>query len=510
MNRTEYKDWIRRVTEYAEKQGDETLWSTMRELAATSLYYLLVYVLKRKDADRDWIYDRCLEVQENPDGYLDIWAREHYKSTIINFTLTIRDILKNPEIRVVIYSYKASIAIKFLRQIKVELETNGKLKWLFPEVLFKDPKKESPKWGEETGIIVKRKGNPKEATLEAYGLVDGQPTSAHYDLLIYDDVVTKELVTNPEMIDKVTYGWEMSLNTGSEGCIKRYIGTRYHYADTYKVMMDRGSAKLRMYPCVKDGKSVLFTEEYIAEKRRDMGSYTFACQMMCDPKEEGSIGFLEKDLRYWKAQYLDSLNTYIIVDPANTKTKKSDYTGIWVIGLGSDQNYYVMTMIRDKLSLTERTRVLFTLHRQYRPLMIFYERYGMQTDIEHILYVQQQTNYRFPISEFGGKMAKEDRIIDGLQPVFEAHRMYLPETCIRTNYEQKQEDLTQMFIRDEFLAFPFCIHDDMLDGLARISDPVVSPQMIFPDPISTLSVIEEAMGFRNYDNESLEEYDPLG
>jgi len=231
--------------------------------------------------------------------------------------------------------------------------------------------------------------------------------------------------------------------------------------------------------------------------------------MMCDPKEEGSIGFLEKDLRYWDAQQLDTLNTYILVDPANMKTKKSDYTSIWVVGLGSDQNYYVMTMIRDKLSLTERTRVLFTLHRQYRPLMTFYERYGMQTDIEHIQYVQEQTNYRFGIKEFGGKLAKEDRIIDGLQPIFEANRLWLPYTCVRQNYEHKQEDLVQAFIRDEYLAFPFCIHDDMLDALARIADPEVSAQMIFPDPVSIMSVIEQTMGFRMEENESVMDYDPF-
>jgi predicted phage terminase large subunit-like protein len=507
MTRVEYKDWIRRSLAAAEKT--DTTREVMRELTTSSLFYVLTRVLKRKDADRDWIYERCLEVQENPDGYLDIWAREHYKSTIITFALTIQEIIKDPELKAVIYSFNRPTAKAFLRQIKTEFETNATLKWLFPEIFYEDPKKESPRWSEDAGLLVKRKGNPKEATLEAYGLVDGQPTGKHYSLMIYDDVVTKDSVTNAEMIDKVTYAWEMSLNTGSEGCRKRYVGTRYHYADTYKVMMDRGVAELRLYPCIKEGQSILFSEDYIAEKKKAMGSYTFACQMMCDPKEDGSIGFLEKDLRYWDAQKLDTLNTYILIDPANAKKKKSDYTSIWVVGLGSDQNYYVMTMIRDKLSLTERTRVLFTLHRQYRPLMTFYERYGMQTDIEHIQYVQEQTNYRFGIQEFGGTMAKEDRILDGLQPIFEAHRMYLPNSCIRTNYEHKREDLVQVFIRDEYLAFPFCIHDDMLDGLARVADEEVSKSMIFPDPVSVMSVIEQSMGFHNGDDDSLADYDPF-
>lgn len=448
-----------------------------------------------------------MEVQASPDGHLDIWAREHFKSSIVTFTLTIQDIIKDPEIKAVIYSYNRPTAKAFLRQIKMELETNETLKWLFPEILYQDPKKESPRWSEDAGLVVKREGNPKEATLEAYGLVDGQPTGKHYSLLVYDDVVTKESVTNTEMIDKVTYAWEMSLNTGSEGCRKRYIGTRYHYADTYKLIMDRGAASPRIYPCIVDNKSVLFSEQYIADKRNDMGGFTFSCQMMCDPKESGSIGFKEEWLRYWSPKNLASLNMYIIIDPANTKKKKSDYTSMWVIGMGSDRNYYVPTMIRDKLSLTERAQILFSLHQQYKPLAVFYEQYGMQSDIDHIFYVQEQTNYRFGINSFGGLVGKYDRI-KSLIPVFEGNRIYLPTTCVRQNYEFRQQDLTQVFIRDEYLAFPFCAHDDMIDSLARITDKTVGGMMIPPDPITVMSVIEESMGFRVAQND-MESYDPL-
>ena len=32
-------------------------------------------------------------------------------------------------------------------------------------------------WSLDGGLVVKRKSNPKEATVEAWGLVDSQPTS---------------------------------------------------------------------------------------------------------------------------------------------------------------------------------------------------------------------------------------------------------------------------------------------------------------------------------------------
>ncbi len=83
---------------------------TMRRLARGDLFYLLVHVLGRDDVDRDWIYDRCREVERGPDGYLDLWAREHYKSTIITFGLTIQDILVDPVISVGIFSHTLPIA----------------------------------------------------------------------------------------------------------------------------------------------------------------------------------------------------------------------------------------------------------------------------------------------------------------------------------------------------------------------------------------------------------------
>ena len=69
------------------------------------LFYLLVYVLKRWDADRDWIYDRCREVELHPDGYVDLWARFHFKSSLITSAKSIQDILTNPNITIGIFSH---------------------------------------------------------------------------------------------------------------------------------------------------------------------------------------------------------------------------------------------------------------------------------------------------------------------------------------------------------------------------------------------------------------------
>ena len=204
----------------------------LRKLCKEDLFFLLVVALRRKDADNDFVFDRCREVEKNPDNHMNLWSREHYKSSIGSFALIIQEVLRDPEVTIGIFSHTRPIAKAFLFAIKTELETNSFIKDLFKDVLYDDPQKESKKWSLDDGLIVKRKSSAPTCTLEAWGLVDGQPTSKHFAILNYDDIVTLASVTSPEMIEKTVNAWRVSLNLGSEAtgkpCRKRFWGTRYH------------------------------------------------------------------------------------------------------------------------------------------------------------------------------------------------------------------------------------------------------------------------------------------
>ena len=116
-----------RAAEYGDPEIERLL---KRQLAQSDLFFLLVYVLGRADLNRDWYFERCREVQAAPNGYLDLWGREHGKSSLITFGLTIQDILNDPEITVGIFSYSRPTAKAFLRQIKTEFENNEMLRSL--------------------------------------------------------------------------------------------------------------------------------------------------------------------------------------------------------------------------------------------------------------------------------------------------------------------------------------------------------------------------------------------
>lgn len=486
-----------RVKQYEEihqdAQSSGHLVEAVRELIETDLFYLLTHPLDRQDVNNDWLYERCNEVQDNPDEMLDLWAREHYKSTIVTYALTIQDILKDPEITVGIFSHTKPIARAFLRQIKYELETNQVLKDLYPDILWTDPKKDAynagATWSEEKGIIVKRKTNPKEATVEANGLVDGMPTSKHYSLLIYDDVVTVESVTSPEMMMKTTDALALSYNLGAHGGRRRFIGTRYHFNDTYNTLIKRKTVTTRIHPATHDGTMtgtpVFLAHEKLAEKRRDMGPYIFACQMLQDPQADNVQGFKDNWIRFYgNHPKPEDLTIYILCDPANEKRKMNDYTSMFVIGLAQDRNYYWIDGVRDRLNLTERTEMLFYLHQKWSsrlttPYQVGYEKYGMQSDIQHIEYVMEEKAYRFKITELGGQTPKNDRI-RRLIPIFEQGRFWMPKRMIRTTTDGKEIDLVETFLDEEFRPFPVMSHDDMLDCCARIEDPDV--RKFFPMP----------------------------
>ena len=134
IGREATKKWWISLLEEAKKHSepDQMAVKIERWLTRNDLFYLLTVVCKRDYMDRDWIFDRCREAQMEPNGYIDLWSREHFKSSILTFGLSLQDILashgENPEKRyngrevtIGIFSYTQKLAMDFLDQIKQEL-----------------------------------------------------------------------------------------------------------------------------------------------------------------------------------------------------------------------------------------------------------------------------------------------------------------------------------------------------------------------------------------------------
>lgn len=477
-------------------------------LGRVDRFYLLTILLHRPDALHPWLYARCREVEANTDGYLDLWAREHYKSTIITFAGIIQEIIRDPEITIGVFSHVKPVARKFLNQIKTELETNEDLKRVYADVFHAEPKRESQRWSEEKGIVVKRKSNPKEATVEAHGLVDGQPTGAHFMLRVYDDVVTRESVGTPEQVKKTTDAWALSDNLGArmpDGRLRAWhIGTRYSYADTYNDILERKALIPRLFAATHDGtpdgKPVFLTQEAWEDKKRKQGPAIIACQQLQNPSAGTQAMFKKEWLKFIDIRPA-TLNVYIMCDPASSRKKGSDKTAMYAIGLDAGSNKYLLDGFHHKMSLSERWESLKALRRKWlnmpgvQRVDVGYERYGSTSDLEYFEERMIRDRDQWTIQELAwprdGPGAKYDRI-QRLEPDFRNGRLYLPAVTDkqtkaqsrviaegqsfrvftpvkRTDHEGTLYSLNKGLL-EEYLVYPFSAHDDALDCASRIYD----------------------------------------
>ena len=359
------------VDAYAQCHRDSNIDdSFIRTLAQCDRYYLGVFICNRHDMLHPWIYERCREVEGAKDSHLDLWARFHYKSSIITFLGCVQEVLCNPDITIGILSYSARQAKPFLRQIMQEFEGNERLQQLFPDILYEKPKQQAPKWAENEGICVKRQSNPKEQTVEAHGLVDGHPTGRHFSLIVYDDVVVQESVSTPEQIKKTTTQWELSLNLGSTHDPRyQYAGTRYSYGDTYGTILQRAAVKPRIHPATyngqMDGEPVFLQPQRWEEIKKTTSTYTVACQQLLNPIAGSDVSFKDE----WWTEYEVRpyvINVYIMVDPAHSKKKESNRTAMAVVGVDSNFNKFLLDGCCHRMTLSEKWNYLKRLRTKWK------------------------------------------------------------------------------------------------------------------------------------------------
>lgn len=421
-------------------------------LGCNDRFFLLTGLLNRSDAIHPWLYDRCREVEADPDGHLDLWARGHYKSSVITFAGNIQDILIDPEITIGIFACTRDIARPFVSQIKQELEANLELQATYPDVLWANPRTQAPSWSVDGGLIVKRKGNPKEATLEAHGLIDAMPTGRHFRKLVFDDIITERHVTNPDQIRKATERVELADNLGTgEGTRKQYVGTRYSFADTYGHLIDHGIVKPRLYPATDDGtidgEPVFLSKAAWDEKKKNQRS-TISAQQLQNPIAGKENTFRTSWLRpYWVRPTM--LNVYIMGDPSKGRSKTSDRTALAVIGIDSNGNKYLLDGYCHRMPLSERWSRIKDLQKRWsgmpgvQSVSVGYERYGAQSDDEYFQEQMRLDGKSFEIKELNwtGQVGRESKNarVERLEPDFRLGSFFVPARVWHPSVDERAD-----------------------------------------------------------------------
>jgi predicted phage terminase large subunit-like protein len=473
--RFDYVQLAKYLNECIELKNIAGYLKTIRWMSKQDLFFLCYFVLELP-VNHPFLIARIYSAQDDHDFTVDLWAREHWKSTILSYALSIWQLLQSPEERIVIFSHTRVLAKSHLRRIKYCLEQNDILHKAFPEIFYSNPFKDAPKWSEDEGIYVKRTKNFAEASVEAWGLVDSSPIGKHYSVMIFDDLITDRTVNSTEMVRKATEAFKLSLNLGTRIGSKRIIGTRYSFKDPYSEIMKQKKWKPRVYPAEVDeegtrkrgGIPVYLKPEELTIKYETQGEYIYSSQMLQDPTAESMQGFKEYWLKYWQKER-PYMNLYIVVDPASSKRKDSDYTVMMVLGTDSLRNYYVLDMVRDKLDMGQKWTKLKDLVLEWGIKDVGYESVGMQSDMEYLNLMMEEQGVYFNLIKLSANVSKVERIRN-LVPRFQSGRIIIPRALLYKEIDGTVVDLTEMFVREEYLAFPYSTHDDMLDVLSRITD----------------------------------------
>lgn len=390
----------------------------------------------------------------------------------------------NPSEQIMCASYSAELAFKHSQDCRLIIESDW-YKNLFPETVLVDDQN------------TKRKFVTTKRGFRIATSVGGTATGEGGNFLIVDDPLSA-MQAQSEVARDTANSWfdqtfSSRLNDPKTGVII-VIMQRLHENDLTGHLLAKGGWEHLCLPLIAEKDEHLekgrisvdrkigdllhssrIDEQEIQRIKTEMGAYTFAGQYQQNPSPQGGGDFRKEWIQYYEKIDHTQFNNYILVDPANSKSKKSDYTSIVVIGAGGDGNLYLIDAVRDKLNVKEREDIIFNLHQKYNPKTIGYEKYGMQNDIDWIKKSMEDKNYRFHITELGGSLSKKDRI-NRLIPYFFDKKIFLPKVLYKSNYENKMIDIIDEFIHQEYVTFPVGLHDDMLDALSRICDI----QIIYP------------------------------
>lgn len=395
--------------------------------------------------------------------------RGHLKSTLVTVGYSLLRIAKNPSVRILIANATYDMACAFVSQIKKHLSTNPNFKDIFGDLATN-----ADKWSENMITVPAETSFAKrEATVTAYG-IGGNLVSQHYDLIIMDDLVNRDMINTPEQIQKTILFYKDALDLLEPNGKMIIIGTRWHQADLYGWIMDKENSEQvwknfevffrKAYTgnleTGEDFQAVFpqkFTREYLQNLKMEKGPYEFNTQYQNEVinredakfKEDWFQVVLEDELKWRNIQY------YTMVDPAIGQLKTSDKTAIVTIGVDEFNNWFVRNIIYGRMLPNEIIANIFANWEVYHPRKVGVEMVAFQKSLRYALTDEmRRRNIFLPLEELKASSSKRERI-DGLIPRYANNSIFHLQTC-------PYRDI----LEEELLWYPNGKHDDIIDALA--------------------------------------------
>ncbi len=188
-----------------------------------------------------------------------------------------------------------------------QAEENPWLAWLWPEVFWDDPKKQSPRWT-DTELEFKRSQIWAEASIKAIGMKSGF-IGGYFDIILPDDIACLEASQNPPLMDRARKFIRASMTRFYDKRRGIHIGVGTHWSGTdvyVEPWKKNPKVEVMIYSIVEwDDAQKLelplwpekFPLEVIEEMRKGMDPIEWAHWYMNKPAPSGYTALNWDDLR---------------------------------------------------------------------------------------------------------------------------------------------------------------------------------------------------------------------
>ena len=465
-------------------QKQDTLDMLLRAKALERLFIFNTFILKVDQGQGkvplgDFHREMCTFVADNTRRKkLMLVPRGHLKSTLITVGYATQQIVKNPNIRILIRSATWQMAVDFLTEIKNNLTKNEELIRLYGNLA-----EGATEWSADRITLARTDLNIKGPTVWASG-IEGNLTGSHPDLIIDDDLVNRENVATIEQQQKVILKYKDTLDLlepkhGQYIC----IGTRWSEGDLYGWILDKENGILPSYDVMVKrayegdletgiGFTALWPEKFdqreLKMRQREKGWYEFSSQYLNDCIPDEAATFKRSWLKYFELEDVKGkeLMKCIVVDPAISVKKDADFTAMVVAGIDTFGNIFILDLARGHWMPSQILQALFHLSELWHPQTIAIETVAYQKALAYALRDEMQKRKRFlPIKELQPNDRTKDQRIRGLQPLYEKGSVF----------HRKQHPLTWAF-EAELVSFPRGKNDDLIDAAAYLTDFLTPPR----------------------------------
>lgn len=447
----------------------------LKQLCEQDLYFFTKNILQYQELEEQPHLEVC-EFLEGPElKKLLLLPRGTFKTTIGTISRAIQRIIKNPDIRILIFSETYNQAKKFLSEIKQQLEGNKELIGLYGSFV------KDPGWREEEITVKQRKKRFKEPTIMTGG-VDVVRVGFHYDLIIIDDPHSQKNVATKDQIDKVKEAYRLLYPMLEPGGEININATRWHFYDLASDLLENPTfTKMIRGAEIKknDGTVEYFfpqrlSKEYLKDQKDNLGSYLYSVQYQNDPVDDKDADFKKAWFKIYREEEIKrlSLNTYITIDPAVSQKEEADFTGVIINSVDLDNNWYLRKTMKLRIKPPELIEKLFEWNECWRPIGIGIESEKYLLVLKPFLDEEmRKRNIYLPIAELKHSVSNKEMRIRGLSPRYERGKVY-----------HNAEDDGRIDLEDELLRFPKAKNDDVSDAESMQLDIAKPP--VHTEPIN--------------------------